>query len=256
MFIILLAAKIAYAGCTKDTDCKGDRVCEAGTCVGESGSGPARKAPRAARYDAETIREATRLRAAATRGQIFGYSFGGGGAAMAIGGSALGLADAGVEVSTITGGIGLVGLAAGGPLAASGGSAGRRGLLLLDAPAPGRGLPIAGWSCYGTGMLLGVVAVGVGISGDSAGGAIGLLATTSATAGVFMLAADAGATRARLDRRLQEVTDRDRRSEAPAPDAESSWAAALPGEAAPALTAAPWVAPASSGAIVGLSGTF
>jgi len=30
---VLLASALAHAGCTKDTDCKGDRVCDAGKCT-------------------------------------------------------------------------------------------------------------------------------------------------------------------------------------------------------------------------------
>src|SRR6185369_3107868 len=35
------APAAAATGCTKDTDCKGDRVCEAGQCVSPTGNGGA-----------------------------------------------------------------------------------------------------------------------------------------------------------------------------------------------------------------------
>jgi hypothetical protein len=39
---VLFAARSAHAECTKDTECKGDRVCEAGSCVAPPpGSAPA-----------------------------------------------------------------------------------------------------------------------------------------------------------------------------------------------------------------------
>jgi hypothetical protein len=40
---VLFAAQfsgVAHAGCDKDTDCKGDRICEAGTCVNPTASAP------------------------------------------------------------------------------------------------------------------------------------------------------------------------------------------------------------------------
>src|SRR5438876_1212788 len=38
---VLLASALAHAGCTKDTDCKGDRVCDAGKCVSPPDATPA-----------------------------------------------------------------------------------------------------------------------------------------------------------------------------------------------------------------------
>lgn len=253
---LVLASSVAYAGCGKDTDCKGDRVCEAGTCVSPGGGapGPRGKPKRGPRVDEATLREATRDRAAATRGQIFGYSFGAAGTVFALTGSGLGLASSGVEVSTAVGGVGLVSLAIGGPLAAGGGTAARHGLQLLDAPRPGNGLRIAGWSCYGSGMFLGLVAIGVGIAGEDAGGAIGIAATIPAALGDFLLAADAGTTRNLLALRIEAA--RGERAQLRLEGVDAPLGVTAPEPARPWVVATPFVSPAPSGAVMGLAGVF
>jgi hypothetical protein len=44
-FFALTLAPLAHAQCSKDTDCKGDRVCEEGACVAPPPAGPADAAP-------------------------------------------------------------------------------------------------------------------------------------------------------------------------------------------------------------------
>lgn len=49
---------VAHAGCEKDTDCKGDRICEAGSCVNPTAAAPAAPAP-TDNATSETTDEAT-----------------------------------------------------------------------------------------------------------------------------------------------------------------------------------------------------
>ncbi len=257
---------VAWAGCDKDTDCKGDRVCESSACVEPDDGAPApapapsrrsTKKPTPPRYDAATLRQVSADRAAASRGQAFGYSFGGAGALFALTGSGLGLAQAGTGVSVGVGGVGLVSLAIGGPLAAGGGTAARHGIQLLDGDRPGNGMRIAGWSCYGTGMFLGLVAIGVGVSGDSSGGVVGIGATLTATVGDMLLAADAGSARKALVERYEEVQTSQGGAPRDAVASGPSAGAVGGGSAARSrVLVAPFVSPASSGAIVGVSGVF
>lgn len=50
--MISLSPFAAYAQCTKDTDCKGERICEAGSCINPAGT--VQHAPKARRRAAKT----------------------------------------------------------------------------------------------------------------------------------------------------------------------------------------------------------
>lgn len=189
MWIIAIAP--AYAGCDKDTDCKGDRVCEDGTCV--DGARPAKK-----KRDDQRLDEAASLRGGAMGLEIAAWSLGGAGLLFGVTGSALGLAQAGIGVSTGVGGVGLVSIVVAGPLAGAAGGRARRGVELLGGPERGNGARITGWILYGAGLATGVGAIGVGLGGDSAGGAIGMGACALAGTGTFLLAGDASGARRQL----------------------------------------------------------
>ena len=197
--MILALVSLAFADCSKDTDCKGDRICERGACT--DAEEPRASSKRSTR--SRDVGAAERAHGGSLANGIVGWSLTGQGALFSLTGSGLGLAQAGTGVSVAVGGVGLLSLAVAGPVAGASGGRARAGLRALgEQPGP-PGLRIAGWSCYGTGMLLGAVAIGVGLDGDSAGGAIGLLATIPAAIGPTLLLVDAGRDRATLGAELE-----------------------------------------------------
>jgi len=144
-----LAATGAYAQCTKDTDCKGDRVCSAGECVA-----PEIRSPEWATQPSAQALYAERshwARPAAVIGIVSGAAVLGFGTAAAV--------LSGDTVPAITAGsAALISAAVGAPIVAAGASSARWNDSITGS-LPTR---IVGWSGYGLAMTTGAVMVVLG----------------------------------------------------------------------------------------------
>lgn len=209
--LTLLLGHQAWAGCDKDTDCKGDRICEDGVCVDPSSSAPstASHAPSARTPEgitAQDIKFANGRVKDIRRRELIGWAAAGQGLLFGTVGSVLGLAQVEWYIAVPPGIVGLGSLAVGAPITSGGGRRGREALRSLGAPVPGPGLQIAGWSCFGTSMLLGLTGIGMGIGQDSAGGAVGLGAVFTGAASTILFDVDAANTRRRLQERVKALS--------------------------------------------------
>lgn len=238
MLSVALLATPAWAGCTKDTECKGDRVCEQGACVDPQAAAPAVVPPTevAERPSAAALASAANHEADANAGIAWGWVLGG--ASVAFGAVAVtgSVAEWYSPTPEILGGLALGSAAFGGPIAAGGGNQARRGLRLLNAPTPGEGLRVTGWILYGSGMAIGAGSVIAGISGAGSEAAVpGAIGLVSGATGIVLLEADAGNARRMLE------------------EARSFYAAAEPERR---IVLLPTVAPTRDGGLVGLVGQF
>jgi hypothetical protein len=163
LFAFMLAPAPAWAGCEKDTDCKGDRVCENGACVAPSGARMQRE--RRARTPETTATVRLTMAKWRTIASLVLAPIG------LIGGVTGAVVAATLEdddvwpVTFVPVGIGFVSLAAAGGVGGHAGILGGDGLRHLGrATDGGSALAIAGWAAWGVGMatLAGsLIAIGV-----------------------------------------------------------------------------------------------
>ncbi|HJN77930.1 MAG TPA: hypothetical protein QGF58_28700 [Myxococcota bacterium] len=94
-------------------------------------------------------------------------------------------------------------LAVAAPFAAGSGAKARDGLDALGLPSPGNGLRVAGWSFYGGGMGIALIAIAAGAATEEpALGAVGFVGLAGAFTGITLLQLDANIARSQLDRGL------------------------------------------------------
>jgi len=184
----------ALAACSKDTDCKGDRICVKGKCVPPGKAEPA-PVPLAAleRPGAPRVAPASLARAAFWHA-VAGGALLGAGVLAAVPAAAMGLGSSRTDrrpVAVPLGAVGLLAIAAAGPVAGLGGIKTREGLRMLGFDTPGPALRLPGWFVYGSGMALGVAALivgGVGVGGVAAG--LGFGAAALGAVGGLLLVVD------------------------------------------------------------------
>lgn len=191
MWLALLG--LAQAGCEKDTDCKGDRICVQSQCVDPPTTAPALIDPGPSKL--------ARARLGDSRGRmITGWSLGGCGSLFGVTAVGLALAEAPTAAPVSTGIVGVGFLAAAAPVSAASGGRARDGLRALDQPVPGNGLRIAGWSSYGAGMGIAVISIAVGgATEEPAFGAVGFVGLAGALTGITLLQLDGNMARAQLN---------------------------------------------------------
>ena len=192
--LTLALADTALAGCEKDTDCKGDRICEKGLCTDPNpGSGVGRDT-RQPSIDPEVLRRAAALRRKATGLAVGGWVLFGVGTVTGIQAIGFGLSDDDdlEGASRGLGGVATLLFGIAGPFAGDAGGTARKGVRLLGAKPLSRAPRALGWSFYGVGIGLGVAAVGLGIAEvDWAGSAVGGVAMAFGISGVMILLGDA-----------------------------------------------------------------
>lgn len=282
----LAVSSVAYAGCTKDTDCKGDRICNLGTCENPptddeaevdfdaAGNGrveleveeaPAEPVDDASSqtYSRATMRRAEEAVLASKRGTAGGYALAAPGALLGYIGTGFGSAGGG-DGFFVVGGLGLTALGVAGPVAAGGGTAARNALLRLDVAPPDDRLLVTGWLAYSMGLGFGVGAIASGVEqSNSTGrrydeqaeltGILGVLGTTFSLGGTVLLAVDATQARRVLEARIDELSA-SRGGEAAVHLATAEPRASVP-PSGPRLTQATLV-PNPGGAGLVLSGSF
>ncbi len=158
--VVIAAPALAEAGCTKDTDCKGDRICVEERCVDPAVSSPAAPAPGAPSQgiDEVDIRYARSRRGVAHRNLhgtwvLFGFEAA---AAVSFGGWLVPLSFKGVDDDSVGSFVSFfaVSVTAGvaGPIASIGGAEARRGLDRLGLAPVETGLRTPGLALYGVSM--------------------------------------------------------------------------------------------------------
>ncbi len=155
---------LAQAQCTKDTDCKGSRVCEVGRCVAEP-------LPSAAKVERIGLQELRLLRVEeAARGserrQMAGWITGGFAAVAGLTTVAMSFANLDEEWTAmyVPAGLSLsLGLSAG-LTAGVGGAMARDALRSAGQPTGSLGTPVAGWVFWGLGTLS-AIGTGAAIAG-------------------------------------------------------------------------------------------
>lgn len=204
--MLWLLTSLAIAGCEKDTDCKGDRICVEAECVDPPTptAMPANPMLHGAPRLADDRLGDSRRRMAA------GWSVGGCGTILGLTAVGLALAEAEtvfpVSVGIVS--VGMLGTSA--PLAAGSGTRARDGLIALGEPLPPNGMRVAGWSVYGGGMGIALIAISAGaITEEPALGAVGFVGLAGAMTGITLLQFDANRARSQLNRAL--VADHTRR---------------------------------------------
>ena len=184
--VVLFSSDPVLAGCTKDTDCKGTRICEEGICV-EGGALPA--------PPSEDVRPRhTRRGSGWGRGAgILGY-VGAGAALLLAAGSEFTKAE---QIPSLPLGVAATGLiAALGPVVFSGGASSRRAL-----ESDGiMGMRIAGWIAYGLSLTNAVGLVALGVAEIEPVDGLILITGAVGSAGLLMLALDAAASAAGVER--------------------------------------------------------
>lgn len=228
MLLSLLFVPAAFAGCESDNECKGDRVCESGRCT-DPVSKPASRSKKKSKEGESYLSASKRL---STTGVVL-TSVGLGVGAIGVGGGFLGWYSPTPE---LIGGVGLVGIAVGGPISAAAGSKARLGLLVLnpEPELPPGGPRVGGWVLYSTSLLLGGTAIVGGLSAmdTDAASAIGLGAIVTGSVGNVLFAVDARSAQNLLNEEIEWVS------------------------VAPAPVTTPFLAATGEGLLVGVQGTF
>lgn len=172
----------SLGGCEKDTDCKGDRICEQGACIDPANSATASTAAREqqdARVEAHYGSGLRRERPA--------WLFGGVG--LAAGTTAVVLSQAGVGIfpPVATGLVGLGFIISAGALSIEAGGHYSTALRLLGRSTAVNGLRHTGGAMWVSGLVIAVVAISVGAAVDHiAFGFVGLGGLATAVTGIAM----------------------------------------------------------------------
>ena len=235
-----LAPGVAAAGCSTDLDCKGDRICENGSCTGELDS-----------WDrGEALERSLKLHRQSRNRQVWGWIFLGGGALASSGGIGVGAA-----LPEPSGAVGLtawgaVFLTVGGLVAQNGGPRARRALRLLKVHPEGHGrYRAAGWTLWAAGLFTSFAQVGAYVGWLTSSNDVGLKVAALATSGVAMGLGLAAIVVFQLDAmrhrtQLTEVLD--------AMDGVGLTEATPARRIRPRLIASPWATRDGGGVAVGL----
>ncbi len=201
LVVLLLAGSTAVAQCTKDTDCKGDRVCVSGACVDATTELPPPPAPAVAPRPDSSPGSSPGLPADggwAFPAAIIGFVSSGLVLTLALGSEAT-RQD---QIPSLPLGIlATVTAAAAGPVVFAGGASARSG----DAPRGSIGLRITGWVTYGVALALAGALIFTGVLEITAPPGlitgVGLLGAGS----LVCFSLDALFSRSRVERLVREM---------------------------------------------------
>ncbi len=182
---------VAWAGCEKDTDCKGDRICEKGLCTDPNpGSGVTRAPPA---IDRKVLREASGLRRRARGLAGAGWVFFGVGTLSGVMAIGFGVSDESEGAPIGLGAMATLMYGIGGPFAGSAGGVARQGVRVLGAKPMSIGPRAVAWPLYGVALGLGVAATGLSVAEDDSyvGTALGGVGLSLGIASMLILLSDA-----------------------------------------------------------------
>ena len=201
---LIMGAQFAFGECTKDTDCKGDRICHNGTCMAPEDAKtpvvvtPAKPAPQPAPQPVLTMAPAVGIpnmhggtarlvrttRAGATAGYVGAISTGAFGAlSAATAGESYGL-------SLGSGSLALLSTVIATPIAATPGQQVRQYMRANGAFVPTSGYAIAGWTTYTLAVVNGAGLVVIGAAEEVPAGLI-VSCSLLGMASSLLMAADA-----------------------------------------------------------------
>lgn len=210
-------AGTAWGGCEKDTDCKGDRICEKGLCTDPSPGSTAGPAARTV-IDRKVLREAAGLRRKARGLAGAGWVFFGVGTLSGVMAIGFGVSDESEGAPIGLGAMATLMYGIGGPFAGSAGGIARQGVRVLGAKPMSIGPRAVAWPLYGVALGLGIAATALSAADDDAyvGTALGGVGLALGITSMLILLTDAAVhirgIRAGLDaaNRLSQTDQRPR----------------------------------------------
>ncbi|MEE2828686.1 MAG: hypothetical protein VX498_05835 [Myxococcota bacterium] len=199
-------ASTAFAGCEKDTDCKGDRICTKGECVEPSSDSSASTPLRPRAQDPLAAARAEHARST-RNGAVTSIV---GGAMTFTFGMVSATATENYWVSLGSGSAALLSAAITIPIGGGPAVRARNFLRSNGVSLRPSGFSIAGWVCYGFAIANGSVLVGLGIADAEVGAGPIISTTLLGTASAAFIAADALMLRTQLQQSGAPVGQRPR----------------------------------------------
>lgn len=197
--LAILCAPSAWAQCTKDTDCKGDRICNAGVCEAPAPSTPAAQPV----LPQPTIAVPAPPTPDIVQQLMFRNKQGGltatiGGTSTLVFGLAAAATNGEAALATPLGAAALLSTAITAPIAAGSANKSRQFLMSRGQLVGTSGYAIAGWTIYTLAVLNGAGLVGLGIADEYVPTALIISCTLLGVSATSFMAADAYSMRNRL----------------------------------------------------------
>ena len=195
----ILCAPSAWAQCTKDTDCKGDRICNAGVCEAPSPSTPAAQPlPPQSTVVVPTAPTPDIVKQLMFRNKQGGLIATIGGVSTLTFGLAAAATNGEAALATPLGAVALLSTAISAPIAAGSANKSRQFLMSRGQLVGVSGYAVAGWTIYALAVINGAGLVGLGIADEYAPTALIISCTLLGVSATSFMAADAYSMRNRL----------------------------------------------------------